>query len=98
MLVVVFIVVVVTTSYAVAAFLRSRRPRPEPLPAPDRLFFVFVVPCLNEELVIEASLDRLLALPSDNVAVLVVDDGSDDRTAELVEARRSDRVWLVRRV
>ncbi|MBV8981224.1 MAG: glycosyltransferase family 2 protein [Acidimicrobiia bacterium] len=97
MLVVVFIVVVVTTSYAVAAFLRSRRPRPEPLPAPDRLFFVFVVPCLNEELVIEASLDRLLGLPSDNVAVLVVDDGSDDRTAALVEARRSDRVWLVRR-
>jgi cellulose synthase/poly-beta-1,6-N-acetylglucosamine synthase-like glycosyltransferase len=49
--------------------------------------------------VIEASLDRLLDLPSDNVAVLVVDDGSDDRTAEIVESRtrRSDRVWLVRR-
>jgi cellulose synthase/poly-beta-1,6-N-acetylglucosamine synthase-like glycosyltransferase len=97
MLVVVFIVVVVTTSYALAAFMRSRRRRPDPLPAPEGLFYVFLIPCLNEELVVEASLDRLLALPSDNVAVLVIDDGSDDRTAALVAPRVSDRVWLVQR-
>jgi cellulose synthase/poly-beta-1,6-N-acetylglucosamine synthase-like glycosyltransferase len=96
-LAVVFIVVVLTTSYALAAFLRSRRRRAQILPAPDGLFFVFLIPCLNEELVIDASLDRLLALPSDNVAVLVIDDGSDDRTADLVADRESDRVWLVRR-
>ncbi|MCU1450555.1 MAG: glycosyl transferase family 2 [Acidimicrobiales bacterium] len=99
MLAVVFIVVIITTSYALASFMRSRRRRPVALPAPEGLFFVFMVPCLNEDLVIEASLDRLLDLPSNDVAVLVVDDGSDDRTAELVKARarRDDRVWLVQR-
>ena len=97
MLAVVFVVVVITTSYALAAFLRSRRPRAQGLPAPEGLFFVFLIPCLNEELVIDASLDRLLALPPDKVAVLVIDDGSDDRTAAVVAARESDRVWLVRR-
>jgi len=36
---------------------------------------------LNEELVIGASLDRLLANPQPDSLVLVIDDGSDDATA-----------------
>lgn len=64
---------------------------------PDDLFFVFLMPCLNEERVIMNSLKRLLSLPSDNFAVMVVDDGSDDATCELVSSVVDDRVWLLQR-
>jgi cellulose synthase/poly-beta-1,6-N-acetylglucosamine synthase-like glycosyltransferase len=78
-------------------FVASRRRRNRPPKAPDGLWFVFVIPCLDEELVIGRSLDRMLALPGKNFAVLVVDDGSTDRTAEIVESYDPDRVWLLRR-
>ena len=86
-----------TLAYAFVLFLTSRRRWPA-LPArPDDLFFVFLVPCLNEALVLGPTLERLLALPAGNFAVLVIDDGSDDGTGEI--ARRFDpgRVWLLRR-
>ena len=51
---------------------------------PGGLFFVFLMPCLNEEKVILGSLQRLLSMPGGNFVVLVIDDGSDDRTAEVV--------------
>ena len=94
---VVSIVVFVSLSYTLAIFLLSRRRRAQPLPPSDTLFFVFVVPCLNEELVIGRTLDALCSLPGENYAVLVVDDDSDDRTTEVVKAYDSDRVWLLER-
>ena len=75
----------------------ARRRRPPTGTGSDDLFFVFVVPCLNEELVVGTSIDRLLALPGDRFAVLVIDDGSTDGTAEAVRSRLSDRVWLLQR-
>jgi 1,2-diacylglycerol 3-beta-glucosyltransferase len=63
----------------------------------DGLFFVFLMPCLNEEKVILGSLQRLLSLPGGNFVVLVIDDGSDDRTAEVVGAAVGDQVWLLSR-
>lgn len=53
--------------------------------APEGLYFVVMVPCLNEELVIASSLQRLLAFPPERLGVLVIDDGSDDRTAQIVQ-------------
>jgi cellulose synthase/poly-beta-1,6-N-acetylglucosamine synthase-like glycosyltransferase len=47
--------------------------------------------------VIGKSLDRLLALPGTNFGILVIDDGSDDRTAEIVASYDPQRVWLLRR-
>ena len=84
-------------SYAVTLFVMSRCRRGSDLPSPENVYFVFVVPCLNEELVIGASLDRLMAIPGENFAVLVVDDGSDDATADIVRARQSERLWLLER-
>jgi 1,2-diacylglycerol 3-beta-glucosyltransferase len=55
----------------------------------------FLVPCLNEELVIEATLRNLLA--DARARVVVVDDASDDRTGELSAAVDRARVMVVRR-
>lgn len=47
-------------------------------------FVVFVLPCLNEGRVIGQSLERLRTLDYANLHVVVVDDGSDDDTAAVV--------------
>lgn len=70
--------------------------RPVPR-AQDDLFFVFMMPCLNEEQVIHNSLQRLLAIPGDDFVVLVIDDGSDDHTVDVVSGVLSDRLWLLSR-
>lgn len=59
---------------------------------------IVVLPCLNEERVLEASLERLVQLPHPRVKVLVVDDASDDGTAGIVRAVRDPRVHLLQRV
>ena len=64
-----------------------------PLPAPNDLMFVFLVPCLNEEQVIATSLERLLAIPG-NFKVMVIDDASEDGTADVVRRFDPERVWL----
>jgi cellulose synthase/poly-beta-1,6-N-acetylglucosamine synthase-like glycosyltransferase len=91
------ILIYLSIAYFMCQFALSRRRRPDVLPAPEDLFFVFVVPCLNEEHVICATLDGLLALPGENYGILVVDDGSDDLTAELVRPYEGPRVELLRR-
>ncbi len=85
-------------TYNTVMFVASRRHIIVPSSIDDGLFFVFLVPCLNEELVIGASIDRLLALPGDRFAILVVDDGSTDRTAEIVQGYDRQRVWLLQRM
>jgi cellulose synthase/poly-beta-1,6-N-acetylglucosamine synthase-like glycosyltransferase len=60
-------------------------------------FYVFLLACLNEEKVLAASLDRILSLPGDNYAALVIDDASDDATAAIVQRVESERIWLHRR-
>ncbi|WP_067196707.1 glycosyltransferase family 2 protein [Microbacterium sp. XT11] len=66
--------------------------RGAPMPA-----LIFVLPCLNEEKVIAASLVRLSALRYPDMQILVVDDGSDDRTAEIAARHDAPRVTVLRR-
>lgn len=58
---------------------------------------VFVIPCLNEERVIGASLERLTSLDHDRIHILVIDDGSDDSTAQIVLNNPDPRVNLLQR-
>jgi 1,2-diacylglycerol 3-beta-glucosyltransferase len=58
---------------------------------------VFLVPCLNEERVIGETIRRLAADARWDDVILVIDDGSDDRTAEVVESVPDPRVRLLRR-
>ncbi len=91
------LVVAIVFAYTVYLFVLSRRQRPDVLPAPADLSFAFVIPCLNEEAVIGATLDNLVPLLAGDDLVLVVDDGSEDRTAEIVRDYVSPRVQLLRR-
>jgi 1,2-diacylglycerol 3-beta-glucosyltransferase len=85
-----------STLYSLRLLVLSRQHRDAPLPAPNDLMFVFLVPCLNEERVIARSLERLLAVPG-NFKVMVIDDASEDGTADVVRQFDPERVWLFQR-
>ncbi|MGB3256939.1 MAG: glycosyltransferase family 2 protein [Ornithinimicrobium sp.] len=59
---------------------------------------IFILPCLNEDRVLGASLDRLVRLDFPRMQILVVDDGSQDRTAEVVSDHHDPRIHLLQRV
>ncbi|OLV15874.1 putative glycosyltransferase (putative) [Deinococcus marmoris] len=85
--------------YFLQMLLSATLPRPRRLyPADEALRFTFVVPALNEDAVIEATVRNLREVAPD-ARVAVIDDGSDDRTAELVErlTRNDAGVILLRR-
>lgn len=73
-----------------------RRPMTFPVTAAEKAV-IFVVPCLNEERVIAASLDRLVEMDYQRMQILVIDDGSDDGTAAIVRAHPDPRVRLLQR-
>ena len=65
---------------------------------PGRRFLV-VTPCRNEEEHIEATITTMLAQAAPPDRWIIVDDGSDDRTPEILEAaaRKHDFIQVVRR-
>ena len=75
----------------------ARGPR-QPRGDPPRMKVCAVVPTYNEERVIVKTIQSILASDYGPIDVYVVDDGSTDRTAELVEStfRRNKRVHLLR--
>ncbi|WP_298165964.1 glycosyltransferase [Novosphingobium sp.] len=75
------------------ALIPDRRPRPSDLPATDNGFQPLVsviIPAYNEERVIESSIHRILASNYPHMEVIVADDGSKDRTSEIVAAAFGD--------
>ena len=68
---------------AVANRLKQAQP---PLPAAGHAVSV-LIPAYNEEKVIATTIERILASDYPDLEVLVIDDGSKDRTAEVVRAR-----------
>ena len=91
-------VVLLSVGYLLTVIVAGRRKRSMPSGSTERFTAVFVVPCLNEERVLGATLDRLLKVPRS--LVMVVDDGSDDATSAIAAEHRGehpDRVMLVQR-
>jgi len=93
----IFLMVAGFMAYTVMSFIRSRRNWSVPQTGPNDLFFVFMVPCLNEEFVLGRTLQNLLDQPGSNFAVMVIDDGSDDQTAAIARSFDPERVWVFQR-
>jgi cellulose synthase/poly-beta-1,6-N-acetylglucosamine synthase-like glycosyltransferase len=72
-----------------------RRSQP-PVDSPD-LLWVFLVPAMNEQITIRQTVDRLLALDADHKRVVVIDDGSDDATAEILASVDSPDLSVLKR-
>ena len=67
--------IIVSFTYAFGMYLEGRLSagRTKCVNSSD-LFFVFVIPCLNEERVIGVTLDQLRPIVRDESVVLVIDD------------------------
>ncbi len=63
----------------------------------DSFTWVFLVPALNEEITIADSVRRLLDLDLAHRRVLVIDDGSEDRTAAILAAIEHPDLRVLRR-
>ncbi|MGW5717848.1 bifunctional polysaccharide deacetylase/glycosyltransferase family 2 protein [Amycolatopsis sp. NPDC003865] len=83
------VLILVTTAIHVRRHRSRRRVR-------ARAGVTVIVPAYNEEAGIEATIRSILASDHHPVWVIVVDDGSTDGTAEVVERFRSRRVRLIR--
>ncbi|MFE0641381.1 bifunctional polysaccharide deacetylase/glycosyltransferase family 2 protein [Streptomyces sp. NPDC058877] len=75
---------------------RSRRRRGAPRLPPVTEPVSVLVPAYNEEAGIEATVRSLLASTHRDIQVVVIDDGSSDRTFEIAESIDDPRVMVVR--
>jgi len=72
---------------AFAQWIRSRRRQRENAGKDYSPFVSVIVPAYNEEPVIEGTIRSLLASDYKNYEIIVVDDGSKDRTSEIVREK-----------
>jgi cellulose synthase/poly-beta-1,6-N-acetylglucosamine synthase-like glycosyltransferase/peptidoglycan/xylan/chitin deacetylase (PgdA/CDA1 family)/spore germination protein YaaH len=79
-------------------FRTEKQTPPDVVAGPDAALVSVLIPCFNEETVIVASVNRILASNWPNLEILVLDDGSVDKTAERVEQAfgKNARVRLMR--
>lgn len=94
------VAIVVSFTYSLAMWLESRcltRADVVDLRLQPHALVVFLVPCLDEERVIGGTVRRLLECPVPNRRVIVIDDDSADRTAEIVEGIGHPDVRVLRR-
>jgi len=95
-------VVVAMFLWSLLLFVRGHAAYMHPPAAPadgaDEFSWVFLVPALNEEVTIADSVSRLVELPVLRRRIVVIDDGSDDRTAEILAAIEHPDLFVLRRV
>lgn len=90
-------IIIVVTAYCYILAVVSLAARKSSASDAGELFFVLLVPVLNEEHVIGRTLAHLLALSGDFI-ILVIDDASDDGTVAVVATFLTDhRVRLMER-
>ncbi|CDK01464.1 putative N-acetyl-glucosamine transferase [Microbacterium sp. C448] len=63
----------------------------------ERFLWVFLVPALNEEVTIADSVARLRQVAATHVMFLVINDGSDDRTGEILDGMDDPRLRVLTR-
>ena len=78
---------------------RVRRGTHPSFPPADDLHLFVMIPCLNEEAVIAATVKSMLDQEgAERLTIIVIDDASDDATAAIVRAFDRPNVQLCRRV
>jgi 1,2-diacylglycerol 3-beta-glucosyltransferase len=96
-----FLVIVVMLAWTMLLFIRAERARTRPPPVPDDgadgFAWVFLVPALNEALTIRDSVARLQAVQVQRRHIVVIDDGSDDGTADALAATATPGLQVLRR-
>lgn len=101
LLAIAFVIICLMLVWTTTLFVRgieSKVEEGDPDPAvTDSLTWVFLVPALNEELTIRDSVDRLVGLDLDRMHVVVINDGSDDATAQLLAAVDNPRLHVIER-
>jgi cellulose synthase/poly-beta-1,6-N-acetylglucosamine synthase-like glycosyltransferase len=99
--VVAFVVIVAMLFWTTLLYIegqRARRKAPEaPEDGADAFTWLFLVPALNEAVTIRDSVARLLALPLAHRHIVVIDDGSDDGTAEALAEIHAPDLHVLRR-
>jgi cellulose synthase/poly-beta-1,6-N-acetylglucosamine synthase-like glycosyltransferase/peptidoglycan/xylan/chitin deacetylase (PgdA/CDA1 family)/spore germination protein YaaH len=60
---------------------------PPPTPDPNTLPVSVLIPAYNEEVVIATTVERILASDYPGLEIIVIDDGSRDRTSEVLNTR-----------
>ncbi len=92
------VVVLVMLAWTAVLFVRSARPLALARYADsDDFIWIFLVPALNEEVTIADSVSRLLALPVPDRRVIVIDDGSDDGTPDVLAGIDHPDLRVIRR-
>ncbi|MBB2890166.1 glycosyltransferase [Flexivirga oryzae] len=95
------ILAITASSLLSVAVLRinAGRVRRRSMPEADESEFlwVFMVPALNEEVTIADSVARLRAVQATHKVILVIDDGSDDRTPEVLQGLAGPDLSVLRR-
>ena len=96
-----FVVIVCMCALTAGLFVRGQRAiatAPEASEhGEDAWTWVFLVAALNEEITIGDSIDRLLALKLEQREVIVIDDGSDDMTQEILSTYAHPDLMVLRR-
>lgn len=96
-----FAVIVAMFLWTTLLFVRGRRARLRAPDAPadgaDAFLWVFLVPALNEEVTIRDSVERLLGVEAVRRRIVVIDDGSDDGTPEVLASIDHPDLVVLRR-
>lgn len=92
-----FISVVTLAVMAARARRARKRDHPAGFVTESDFLWVFMVPARNEEVTIADSVGRLLKTQATNRVILAINDGSDDRTAEVLESLVTDDLHVLTR-
>ena len=88
-------------AWSATLFVRAQRARviapPAPIDITNGFVWIFMVPALNEEITIADSVERLVALELARRRIVVIDDGSTDRTPEILTGIANPDLVVLRR-
>ena len=99
-----FLIIVAILIWTFVLFVRAEQwlkrttLKPRSLQRESDWMWVFLVPALNEEMTIRDSVDRLLQVNAQRKLILVINDGSDDATGEVLDSFAASELQVITRI